>query len=140
MCALDPFINQITTALPLHLHSELQTIRQNYRLLRVLQIHPESVSFYNSLNKKNQPEDADFLEIFRQLWNQQPLHILHTNRNLPPLINTKAIDPHLTYVINWVTIICPNIGGVFYILGSYSVYILCNWKHVFFNWIVCEFL
>mmetsp|Transcript_16750 Transcript_16750/g.25153 ORF Transcript_16750/g.25153 Transcript_16750/m.25153 type:complete len:454 (-) Transcript_16750:196-1557(-) len=55
-------------------------------------------------------------------WSQQPVDILFGNRNLPPLINQRAVDPVLKYILTLISEIAGNVGGVMFIIGSYCFY------------------
>ena len=115
ICCLEPPLAQVAT-FDVEERKFLSKIRSNYRLSRV----PRNCrdDYDDKINANNEDDKVNPVEELLFRWRQQPANILLGNRNLPPLINAKAIDPQMTFALNLITDICPNIGGVLYILGA----------------------
>ena len=100
-------------------------IRKNYRRCRVMSEFDTLLPLeMNKLgNKGNKAMSSEGIENYLfELWNHQPVEVLLGNRNLPPLINPRAIDPRTVVVLNLTSDISGNLGGICFIVGSFAFY------------------
>jgi hypothetical protein len=94
-------------------------IRANYRQCRVMAKYGR---YFQLQRPTTEDDDSDNDSDLVALWNQQPVEFLLGNRNLPPLINHKAIDPRSVRNLNLTTDIAGNLGGICFIVGSFAFY------------------